>query len=104
MSPTANVMRPGPRSRGARSLRKLDESRRDIDRDDVGAALGQLDRERACAAAGVEQRGAACRSAAARRAASRASRRGPARTVARMRPTGASEVRRFQASTAVRSK
>ncbi len=28
----------------------------------------------------------------------------PARTVARMRPTGASDVRRFQASTAVRSK
>ena len=70
----------------------------------VGAAPRRLDRQRAGAAAGVEHaRSRADRPAASRAACARIRSR-PARTVARMRPTGASEVSRDQASTAVRSK
>ena len=70
----------------------------------LGAAPRRLDRQRAGAAAGIEQpRARADPPAASDSSVARMSSR-PARTVARMRPTGASEVSRAQASTAVRSK
>ena len=68
------------------------------------AAPRGLDRERAGAAAGIEQRAGRAGPAAASDSSVSRIRSRPARTVARMRPTGASEVSRDQASTAVRSK
>ena len=89
---------------GSVSRGEADDLGREVDADDVGAAARQFDRHRAGAAAGVEnapageivrQRWTASRRACCAR---------PARTVARMRPSGASVAKRFQASTAVRSK
>ncbi len=83
--------------------RERDQRRRQIDRDDIRSALGRLDAQRAGAAAGIQQ----ARSAQIRadsRAASSACASRPARTVARILLSGAVEVRRAQACTAVRSK
>ena len=82
---------------------EIDEGRRNVDRDHLGAAPGQFDGERAGAAAGVEHARAARSCGNQESSVARISSR-PARTVARMRPTGSLEVSRFQASTAVRSK
>ena len=60
-----NSTLPAPRSRGARCTRKTDQRRRQVDRDHARAAPRRLDRERAGAAAGIEQpRGRAGRRAA----------------------------------------
>ena len=83
--------------------RQPDECRREIDRDDMRAAPGGFDRQGAGAAAGIEhrtpRRSCGSQDSSVARMLSR-----PARTVARMRLTGASEVSRAQASAAVRSK
>ena len=81
-----------------------DQGGRKVDCHDMRTPAGGFHRQRACAATGIEDAGAVAdpvgsQSSRVRRMSSR-----PARTVARMRFTGASEVRRFQASTAVRSK
>ena len=68
------------------------------------AAARGFDGQRAGAAAGVEQAPAAQVGRQPATAACARMRSRPARTVARMRPTGASEVSRAQASAAVRSK
>jgi hypothetical protein len=66
-------------------VRQVDQGGRNVDGDDLRAATGEFNRKRAGPAARIED--------------SR-----PARTVARMEPTGSVEVSRLQASTAVRSK
>jgi hypothetical protein len=90
-------------SRRQALARELDQRRRDVDRHDIGAARAASTRARRCRSrhrARARRAGRpAARSSSVARIASR-----PARTVARMPPTGASEVSRFQASTAVRSK
>ena len=102
MSPTAKVALPA-RDRAAPSLCEPDKARRHIDADDVGAAERERDGEGAGAAARVEDARATKilgkPGAIVSRMASR-----PARTVARMRLTGASDVSRVHALTAVRSK
>jgi hypothetical protein len=101
MSPTANSMRPAGRRAALAGV--LDQRRREVDGVDIGAAPRGLQRQHAGAAAGVEQALAAqVRRQPAEQVARISSR--PARTVARMPLTGASEVKRFQASAAVRSK
>ncbi len=84
--------------------RQPDQRRREIDGDDVRATPRRLDREGPGAAARVEQPRvrrdpSGSQPSNVRRIASR-----PARTVARMPLTGASEVSRVHASAAVRSK
>ena len=84
--------------------RKLDQRRRNVDRQHIRAAFGEFDGERARCRS--RRRGRARRAgppATSDTSVLRISSR-PARTVARIRPTGASEVSRVQASTAVRSK
>ena len=82
---------------------EVDQCRGDIDRHDIGATTAT-----STASAPVPQPASSTRAPRMscgnhdRSIARIASR--PSRTVARMRPTGASEVKRFQASTAVRSK
>jgi hypothetical protein len=83
--------------------RQLDQRGRQVDRHHVGAAArrprrpARRCRSRHRAGAAVQVGGSQDSSVARMRSR-------PARTVARMRPTGASEVRRAQACAAVRSK
>ena len=44
---------------GRALARKVDERRRNVDADDIGAAFGEFERERACTAACVKNSGAA---------------------------------------------
>jgi hypothetical protein len=84
--------------------RHVHQRRRQVDGQHLGTAARQLDREAAGAAAGVQHTAAAQvgRQPVEQRSARMRSR--PARTVARMRPTGASLVSCSQALRAVRSK